>query len=159
MPDQKSNLEPIDEKDLNLKEKFSDGNEAAPAEKAGIIKEQPGREPAAEEILKPEKLPERKEGMVEKEDTYAKIISKVSSAQSPVANEEISQDAEIAMREKDAESKVNNLISLAEIKGVAHAVKVARHMQDNYILDEFHDKLLTDELHEFLVKKGLVKET
>ena len=43
-------------------------------------------------------------------------------------------------------------------KGVVHAVKVARHLEDNYALDEFHDRMLADELHEALIKKGLIEE-
>lgn len=128
--------------------------EKSPVEKTESLETkeiQPEKAPILEQTL------EKKEGATEKEDAYAKILSKVTD-QKPAKNEEISLDAEIAMRQKDAEAKVNNLVSLAETKGVAHAVKVARHMEDNYILDEFHDKLLSDELHEFLVKKGLIKE-
>jgi hypothetical protein len=39
-----------------------------------------------------------------------------------------------------------------------HAVKVARHLEDDYVLDTFHDKLLADELHDALLKKGLIEE-
>ena len=153
MPDTKSNLEPIEEGEININEKFAGGSEINQAEKTVTPEAS-----LPEQMPSPEKSPERKEGAAEKEEAYAKILSNVPAAKAPASDEEISADAEIAMREKDAESKVNNLVSLAETKGVAHAVKVARHMQDNYILDEFHDKLLTDELHEFLAKKGLIKE-
>lgn len=145
MSDQKSNLEPIEEGDLNLKEKFLGGN--------GIEK----KEEKVEKIEAPERTIERKEGAAEKDDAYAKILSKVTDVK-PAVEEEVGRDAEVAMQEKDAQNKVNNLVSIAETKGVAHAVKVARHMEDNYVLDEFHDKLLSDELHDFLVKKGLIKE-
>lgn len=152
-----NNLEPIEEGDLNLKEKFSVGGEALPAEK--IENNAPKIEKAVgiEEMPKSEGSFERKEGQAEKEETYAKILSQ-ATAPTLSTEKDISQDAEIAMREKDAQSKVNNLVSLAETKGMAHAVKVARHMEDNYVLDEFHDKLLSSELHDFLVKKGLIKE-
>ena len=43
-------------------------------------------------------------------------------------------------------------------QGVIHAVKVARHLDDNYAMDEFHDRLMAEELHDALVKKGLIKE-
>jgi hypothetical protein len=157
MPDQKSILEPIEEGDENLKGKFLGGSETAPAEKPEVSKLQTEKMSLPEQEPKIEQAPERKEGAAEKEDAYAKILSKVTDDKT-AKDEDVSADAETAMREKNAESKVNNLVSLAESKGVAHAVKVARHMQDNYILDEFHDKLLSDELHEFLVKKGLIRE-
>ena len=31
-------------------------------------------------------------------------------------------------------------------------------MEDNYTLDEFHDRLLGEELHKALVDKGIIKE-
>lgn len=158
MPDQQTNLEPIEEKDANLKEKFPGGSEANQPEELKIS-EIKTEKPAPEQLpkMEQEQPPERKEGAMEKEDAYAKILSKVADGRT-AKDEDVSADAEIAMQEKDAEAKVNNLVTLAETKGLAHAVKVARHMEDNYVLDEFHDKLLADELHEFLAKKGLIKE-
>jgi hypothetical protein len=47
---------------------------------------------------------------------------------------------------------------LAEAKGVVHAVKVAQHLEDNYLLDELHDRLLATDLHDALVKKGMITE-
>ena len=58
----------------------------------------------------------------------------------------------------DAETQIQHLVDLAQQKGIMHAVKVARHMEDNYILDTFHDKMLADELHDALIKKGMIKE-
>jgi hypothetical protein len=49
-------------------------------------------------------------------------------------------------------------VDIALEKGVIHAVNVAKHLEDNYVLDMFHDKLLSDELHEALMKKGLIEE-
>ncbi|HRZ95373.1 MAG TPA: hypothetical protein P5262_02280 [Candidatus Moranbacteria bacterium] len=158
MPDQQINPEPIEEKDVNLKEKFPEGSEAKQPEELKIS-EQKTEKPALEQLpkMEQESTLERKEGIAEKEDAYAKILSKVADGKT-AKDEDISADAEMAMRQKDAEAKVNNLVTLAETKGLAHAVKVARHMENNYVLDEFHDKLLSDELHEFLAKKGLIKE-
>jgi hypothetical protein len=154
MPDQKPNLEPIEEGDLNLREKFSNEKELSP-EKAENF---PPKTASVEFAPRPEGSFEKKESQMEREQTYAKILAQ-STNPTLSTDEDVSQDAELTMKEKDAESKVNNLVSLAETKGVAHAVKVARHMEDNYILDEFHDKLLSSELHDFLAKKGLIKET
>jgi len=140
-------LEPIEEKDLNLKGKFSEKAEGS----AASIEKSP------ENMISPENKAERKEGVVEKDDSYSKILSKVKKAQ-PSDDQNISVDAQILSTEKEAENKIEKLIQLAMQKGVVHAVKVARHLQDNYALDEFHDRLLADELHDALVKKGLIEE-
>ena len=50
------------------------------------------------------------------------------------------------------------LVRIAELKGIPHAVKVAQHLDDNYALDEFHERLLTEELNEALVRRGLIEE-
>jgi len=152
-----NNLEPIEEGELNLKEKFSGGNESSALEKPEDNAPKTEKETGIEETPRAEGSFERKEGQVEREETYAKILSQ-ATAPTLSTEKDVSQDADMAMKEKDAESKVNNLVSLAETKGLVHAVKVARHMEDNYILDEFHDKLLSSELHDFLVKKGLIRE-
>jgi len=141
-----SNLEPIDEKDLNLKDKFFE------KPKEGVIRS----EKSEEKPIFPENVVERKEGEAEKDDAYAKILSKVKSTQ-PADDQAVSIDAESASNEETAERKVEKLIQLATQKGVVHAVKVAKHLQDNYVLDEFHDRLLADELHDSLIKNGLIE--
>lgn len=149
----KSNLEPIEEGDLNLKEKFL-GDKADKEMK-------PGEEPEArlESIHSIEGAVERKEGGAEKEAAYSKILSKVKAApQKVTGDDDVKNDAATAAQGIDTESKVTNLVKLAETKGIPHAVKVARHMEDNYALDEFHDRLLGEELHDALVKKGMIKE-
>ncbi|MCX6763763.1 MAG: hypothetical protein NTZ97_03480 [Candidatus Moranbacteria bacterium] len=143
------NLEPIEDKDLNLKEKF---NETI---KPGAVENIPASTPEAMPV--PEQVVERQEGEVEKDKTYNKILSKVKSYTPPTV-ESVVQDAEAANTAQGAEAKIEKLIQLAMQKGVIHAVKVARHMEDNYTLDEFHDRLLAEELHNALVQKGLIKE-
>ncbi len=142
-----SNLEPIEEKDLDLENKFKGGQEEkAPKEKA----EQP--------VFKAEKemLAEK---AAEKEDAYAKILARVKQPAAGVpSDEEVKKDAGKVYQKTDAESQIQRLVDIALTKGVVHAVKVARHLEDNYVLDMFHDKLLADELHDALVKKGLIKE-
>ena len=83
------------------------------------------------------------------------------SSQKPVtltSDTDVATDAATTNSGIDAESKITNLVQLAETKGIPHAVKVARHMEDNYTLDEFHDRLLGEELHDALVKNGMIKE-
>jgi hypothetical protein len=147
----KPNLEPIEESDLNLKEKFLGGGT--------VKKEAVSSEVIVETPKTPEVSLERREGAVEKEEAYSKILSKVNSQkQTLTAEEDVKTDADNANSAIDAESKISNLVALAETKGIAHAVKVARHMEDNYTLDEFHDRLLGEELHLALLQKGLIKE-
>lgn len=150
----RSNLEPIEEGDLDLASKFGGKSEGEAGPKTAET--QPEFKEAPIVIEKPA---EREEGSAEKEAVYAKILSK-TPAQAPIVSseEEIKKDAELVNLERDAESKVNNLLGLAQNKGVIHAVKVARHYEDNYVMDEFHDRLLADELHDALVQKGLIKE-
>lgn len=144
--EKKSNLEPIDEKDLELKNKFT----GALLEKKDVLKE------SVPEVS--QEKSERKEGSVEKDQAYSKILSKVKIQSQPSDDASIQDDAQKANEEIDIESKINNLVNLAMQKGVYHAVKVARHLEDNYVLDELHDRLLADELHDELVKKGLIND-
>ena len=148
----KSNLEPLEESDLDLKEKFGRiGNGSFP-------------EKTAEKVKKPEAVPlgTKKEtagevSPAEKDSAYGKILSKVKQpAKQGGLDSEVQSDAETASKKTDAESQIQHLVDLALNKGVVHAVKVARHLEDNYTLDMFHDKLLADEFHKALVEKGLI---
>ncbi|MFA5961855.1 MAG: hypothetical protein WC848_04195 [Parcubacteria group bacterium] len=158
-------LEPIEEGDLDLKKKFIEGS--ASVEKSAMpsvpkndleIKLAPELELSKMPNIAPTpEAVERKEGQMEKDDTYAKILAKV---QSPVAavQSDVTLDAKIANDEADYESKLTKLVEMAEAKGIVHAVKVAQHMEENYLLDELHDRLLATDLHDALVKKGMITE-
>jgi hypothetical protein len=154
-----SNLEPIDDGDLDLKNKFLGGSE-----KAKIELKKNDLSSGAEVIRKLE-FPEEKrekveERTIEKEKTYSKILSKVKVTQVPADNStsSVEDDAKETAEIDTAEAKVDKLVKLAMVKGVVHAVKVAKHMDDNYALDEFHDKLMAEEFHKALVEKGIIKE-
>lgn len=142
-----SNLEPIEEGDLNLKEKFTGGGKV----ESVLAKKNEEAFPTPEKI-------ERKEGVMEKEAAYSKILSKLPAQSQKVQTDDVATDADSANAGIDAESKISNLITIAENKGIPHAVNVARHMEDNYVLDEFHDRMLGEELHNALVAKGMIKE-
>jgi hypothetical protein len=142
----KSNLEPIEENDLDMEGKIKRGftgvenKETVPF--SGIEKEAPNEVIASE-----------------KDDAYNKILAKV---QSPASDEttpaDVANDAQTVSQQTNAETQIQQLADVAQQKGVIHAVKVARHMEDNYVLDVFHDRLLADELHDALVQKGMIKE-
>ncbi|MFZ2188321.1 MAG: hypothetical protein WAV73_02035 [Candidatus Moraniibacteriota bacterium] len=144
-------LEPIEDGDLDLKNKFLKGG---PEGEKSVVSSSPKDDP---EVIPTPEAPERKEGKVERDDTYAKILAKVKSS-NPVAQNDVSTDAKIAGEGTDYENKIIKLVELAEAKGVVHAVKVAQHMEDNYLLDELHDRLLATDLHDALVKKGMITE-
>ena len=142
----KSNLEPIEESDLDLEGKIKRGvvgNFQKEVTRFSVEKEMPIEISSAE-----------------KDAAYGNILSKVQIQNDDTTTElaEISNDAEMGIKKVDAESQIGHLIDIAQQKGIVHAVKVARHMEDNYILDAFHDRMLADELHEALVANGMIKE-
>lgn len=88
-------------------------------------------------------------------EKYSQILSQVKTAQAPVDDAGIASDADAVSEEEDTKAVVARLVTLAETKGVAHAVAVARKMQDLYLLDTMHDTL-ADELYEAFREKGLI---
>ena len=142
----KSNLEPIEDSDLDMESKM----------KKGFTKEN-HQEIAPVSDVEREKPQEVSAG--EKDNAYNKILSKVQTqTDDKTSQDEVVSDAQMGAQKMDAETQIQHLIDLAQQKGVVHAVKVARHMEDNFILDTFHDRMLVDELHDALVKKGMIKE-
>ena len=146
----KSNLEPIEAGDLDLEGKLKRGGnadfmhsgevEAAPL--AAVEREMP-----------------REISSAEKDAAYGNILAKVQSNQTDNSTaDEVASDAQIGAQKTDAETQVSHLIAIAGQKGIFHAVKVARHMEDYFVLDAFHDRMLADEFHDALVKKGMIKE-
>lgn len=141
----KSNLEPIEEKDLDFEGRLKRADQ-------GIQSQQEKPYQVETEVA-------HEISAAEKDDSYGKILSKVQTQQSDdIDYGSVASDAQQVHAKMDAETQVQHLVDLAGQKGVVHAVKVAKHMQDNYILDTFHDKLLGEELHDALVRKGMVKE-
>lgn len=143
-------LEPIQKEDLDLKDKFLGKTES------------PEKNSLSENIQKEsgeiKYAPEKNQESVaeKKEEAYSKILSQVTSYK-PADTENLVEDAKIVNAEKAAEDKITKLVGLAKEKGVIYAVKVARHVEDNYTLDEFHDRL-AHEFHAALLKEGLIKE-
>ena len=145
----KSNLEPIEESDLNLEGKLKHGSVDFSGNKNNL-------ETVPAVAIEREKSQEISAG--EKDASYGKILSKVQTQTDDLKEEEVATDAKIGVQKIDAESQIQHLVDIAQQKGVMHAVRVARHMEDNYVLDAFHDSMLADELHDALMKKGMIKE-
>ena len=142
----KSNLEPIEDNDLDFEARFR-----RPANDNFQEKEIP--------IHAAEKEMPTEVSSAENDSAYGKILSKVQAQiDDDVNQDELSQDAQALAQKTDAQSRVSYLIDIAGQKGVVYAVKVARQMEDNYVLDNFHDKLLGSELHDALVARGMIKE-
>ncbi len=135
-------LEPIDKKDLNLAGKFGhiEKSDIQKAEKDSQeeVKTVENREIASEMIS------------AEKDSVYQKILSKVKqkNGAKKIDENEIFSDAEKASLQKTAETRIQILVDLAKEKGVVHSIKVARHLDSNYVLDCLHDKLLEERLTE-----------
>ena len=144
-------LEPITEEDLNLESKFGNPEAGKPFEEKGKI----------EKIVSPSESEPAKEIIpAEKDSAYDKILSKIKSGQtSNASDDDVKDDAQKVSEKQDAESQIQHLVDVAETKGVVYAVKVAQHLEDNYVLDMFHDRLLSVELHDALLSKGLIDES
>lgn len=142
----KNNLEPIEESDLNLKDKIK-GPEMKPQQEMAPM-------PFAVEREAPKEI-----SAGERDSAYSDILSKIQAQNAQDFDKDaVESDAHAALHISDADSQVQHLVDLAQQKGIFHAVKVAQHMEDNYVLDTFHDKLLAKELHDALVAKGMIKE-
>jgi hypothetical protein len=61
------------------------------------------------------------------------------------------------LKNLDTAGQVKKLSFLAFEKGIRHSIRVARSLNDAYLLDALHDKLIGD-LHQELVEKGKLKE-
>lgn len=107
-----------------------------------------------------------KEAEISKENIGENEISNIqASAQiqtKPAFTSDEDKSAAISMdikkiKDLDVSRQVKILTTLAFEKGIQYSVKVARGLNDAYLLDELHDKLV-GELHDELVKKGKLKE-
>lgn len=134
-------IDPLKEKDINERNELENNkNHSLPSSERQIFFEK-------------ESFQEKKNGI------YEKILSKTKEyPQQEHFEHDIKKDAIDIVHKNDAESQVQHLVHLALEKGVVYAVKVAKHMEDNYVLDMFHNRLLSDELYEALLKKGLIKK-
>jgi hypothetical protein len=93
------------------------------------------------------------------EKYHPEVLSKIPSQGPPTAAPEpqVEMDAKAVYDETDAEARVTKLVSLAETKGIGHAVKVAQKLDDFYVLDRMHDEL-SGKFYDALKAKGLIAE-
>ena len=88
-----------------------------------------------------------------KGERYTQLLSRVQQVNTDDA--EVEADAHVVGALEEAEKRVHTLVEMAQVKGVAHAVRVAKRMNDLYVLDTMHDEL-ADKLYEGLLAKGLI---
>ncbi len=93
-------------------------------------------------------------------EKFTEILSKIPTTASATVSSDgatIGLDAQSVYDETDEEARVTKLLSLVETRGVEYAVKVARHLNDYYVLDRMHDEL-AGRFYEALVAKGVIRD-
>lgn len=118
-----------------------------------------GQQPTQESLQPREDAAERvaEHSPAERDASYKHILSKVKTQQPAVQTATLAQDASSLHQATDRESQIVQLLDLAKTKGVDHAVRVAEHARDYYVLDQMHDRLLSDDFHDALAAAGLIR--
>lgn len=88
---------------------------------------------------------------------YEKLLNSVaqSSSTQTVTDDDAKIDLDHLQAFESEEEKIEQLVKLAQTKGVVHAVQVATRLKDYYALDMFHDELV-DNLYDRLLAEGLI---
>lgn len=93
-------------------------------------------------------------------EKYDTILSKVAAVNPQTTQHDdalVALDAQSISVIIDEESKIQKLLDLASVKGVSHAVHVARKLNDFYALDRMHDEL-AGKFYTGLVERGLIEK-
>ena len=140
-PQGKMNNESISPENVNLEDRFNAEMSQDPnASEKEIVREVVSEVPRAQD-----------------DTVYAKILSQVATTQQTNAAA-VAQDASMLHQMTDLESQISHLMDIATTKGVIHAVKVAQHTEDFYVLDQLHDRMRAEEFYQALLAKGLIEE-
>lgn len=119
-----------------------------------------------DEISDLEKRIEQKKMELEKVRKIEGEVEKISEKNTvfPTAavpdSDKMTEEEEVFLREiknLSRKKQVETLISVAFKKGINSSVKIARSLNNAYVLDELHD-MLVDELYKDLIEKGKIKE-
>lgn len=140
-PQGEMNNENISPENVNLEDRFNAGM----SQDLNNTEKEIARETASE-------VPRAQDDTV-----YAKILSQVTTTQQTNAAA-VAQDASMLHQMTDLESQISHLMDIATTKGVVHAVKVAQHTEDFYVLDQLHDRMRAEEFYQALLAKGLIEE-
>lgn len=140
-PQGKLNNENIGPENVNLEDRFDAGMLQDPhTTEKEVVRETISEVPRAQD-----------------DTVYAKILSQVATTQQTNAAA-VAQDASMLHQMTDLESQISHLMDIATTKGVVHAVKVAQHTEDFYVLDQLHDRMRAEEFYQALLAKGLIEE-
>jgi hypothetical protein len=142
---------------------------------------------AQERIMEIEEIAEKNKELVEnldrkitKEENINKLVSRekkeeiLQNLEKELKEEGISTDdddddgdedssniqkhAQGVLKINDPQRQIERLVQLAVNRNPGFAIKVAKHLDDNYILDQVHDRLVEDKVRDELIKKGLLEE-
>lgn len=104
-------------------------------------------------------IPESEPAAPEKGEKYEQLLSAVTQTQTTSSQTATGTDPKIDLAHlqtfESEEEKIEQLVKLAQTKGVVHAVQVATRLKDYYALDMFHDELV-DNLYDALLAQGLI---
>ncbi|MBI2577299.1 MAG: hypothetical protein HYV77_00435 [Candidatus Wildermuthbacteria bacterium] len=96
------------------------------------------------EAVREEKSQEEKEAPFDRDTTREKLEEAVRALdQNPAAVEEARKRA-AAMPAATPAKTVDNLVAAAKEKGVVFAVRIAKEINDPFILDALHDRLIQE---------------
>ncbi len=85
-------------------------------------------------------------------------IKTISPGDQPVDEDLTKQVADVASLDK-MEDQIQKLTEIAVQSGLKTALKVARALNNNYALDQMHDRLINEEeLRKVLIQKGFIEK-
>ena len=123
--------------------------------------------PVEEEILDLEKKLTEKKKELEKVKKLEGAVEKAEekpafqpAPHAPFAEEELTKEEKLSLDQikfLGKEEQLNVLIKTALEKGLQKSIKIARALNNAYVLDKFHDTLV-DQLYKELLEKGKLKE-
>ena len=112
-----------------------------------------------ENISNPESNFEKKEDFEKRKEVLESIkkSDEIEKNDSMVSEESVEIHAKDISLIKDIEQQIEKIVQLAVQKDPYVAIKVAKHLDENYILDQVHDKLREDEVRKILIDKKLLE--
>jgi len=113
-----------------------------------IIKPENPASPRVETEIK--ETPQQLEPVLENQDiASSELKQKIEGADASGFQSQQAQAAQPLPKEKE---RIDNLLRLAEKKGVEFAINEAKKMNNPYILDKLHDELAKDEKYKDFLK-------
>jgi hypothetical protein len=91
----------------------------------------------------------------EKLKTQTSISSDDSDEDQSVDIRDIEKNID-EMKKLDVNDQIDHLVQVAVHKDPVLAIGIAKHLNDNYILDELHSDLTEDKIRDILDQKGLL---